>query len=126
MMPFIELLHAVDDGSLFGLYCHSSEKKVNQLSVTDTNGNPVEQVTDYALVTCDNGEYKVGRRAINILTVTCVNRMEPRISKVFTPSKPCADTGADGRKSDLSGNLHIINIGFQIRDNYLKQVSHHT
>lgn len=111
-----------DDGSLFGLYCHSSEKKVNQLSVTDTNGNPVDQVTDYVLVTCDKGEYKVGTQAINLLTVTCVNRMEPRISKVFTASKPCADTGADGRKSDLSGNLHIINIGFQIRDSYLKQI----
>ena len=95
---------------------------MNQLSVTDTNDNPVDQVTDYVLVTCDKGEYKVGTQAINLLTVTCVNRMEPRISKVFTASRPCADTGADGRKSDLSGNLHIINIGFQIRDNYLKQV----
>ena len=64
---------------------------------------------------------------IDVASLSCENRMEPRISKVFGGSaeKTCADTGADGRKNDLVGHLHVVNIGFQIRDTYLKQVLAH-
>ena len=102
--------------------------------------NLILTVDNYAFVSIsDPGDIK-----IDILASTCANRMEPRISKDFSRySKSikkvsghkihsdtffhshgaCADTGADGRKDDLDDHLHIVHIGFQIRDTFHIQVT---
>ena len=85
-----------------------------------TSGNNI----DYVVVTCKDGKFDIGTvLPFDIYGVTCKHRMEPRITKIFNEDQPCADTGADGRKDDLRGHLHTVEIGFKIRDDYSKMVS---
>ena len=44
------------------------------------------------------------------------------LTKIFNEKEVCANTGADGRKTDLEGHLHTVEIGFQFRDRYEKYV----
>jgi len=114
------------DGSEFGLFCHSSEKRANQL-ILSNGGQDYDNFGDYALIECVGGNFMAkkgdpGDIKIDILASTCANRMEPRISKDFSSHGACADTGADGRKDDLDDHLHIVHIGFQIRDTFHIQI----
>ena len=108
---------------MFGLYCHSTEKSHNYLDNVGLTGNAANNNIDYVAVTCKNGRFDIGTVThFDIYGVTCAMRIQPRITKIFGESEPCANTGADGRTDDLVGHLHTVHIGFQVRSSYTKMV----
>jgi len=112
-----------DNGDVFGLYCHSTEKSHNYLDNVGLTGNAANNNIDYVAVTCKNGRFDIGTVThFDIYGVTCAMRIQPRITKIFGESEPCANTGADGRTDDLVGHLHTVHIGFQVRSSYTKMI----
>jgi len=106
------------NGDRFALYCHSTEKDGNYLDLDDGS----DDVTDYLVVSCNDGAFVVDGDEFDLLEVSCRKRIEPRITKIFDEKTTCANQGADGRQNDLIGNLHTVEIGWQVRDTYTKMI----
>lgn len=45
-----------------------------------------------------------------------------RLNKAVDKDKPCSDLVADGRHDNLTNHIHLIEVGFEINDNFHKTI----
>jgi len=102
------------EGEELEVYCHGSsysQKKMN-MSIAAGIAGPAFNLT------CSSGKFYSAETEINVGSLTCNLRQEPRLVRT---QEQCSPIGADGTTNNIN-NLWLIQIGWQINDTFIEQI----
>ena len=105
-----------DDLPQLGLLCHGP--KLNSF-VSKSSIKPLKKSARYVPLRCNNdGKFTLfddpDGDEVDIYKAKCTKKQYPMVIKHENETSLCSNLGADGRQTDLEGNIHTVQIGWNV------------